>query len=126
MVSAAVAGAALLAACHPAGPTARVPPPPPTPSQNLGPSEPPVVWIGGTIQKVTPVALVVRGAAGSTVAVRRLRGATSFFRVSGGEWVRLATGAGPRVGQEACVETLLDQPTMVALRVFLGAACGPD
>ncbi|HCO01886.1 MAG TPA: hypothetical protein DIT48_00720 [Actinobacteria bacterium] len=117
----------LLSGCH-RGPSsaARVPPPPPTPSQNLGPGEPPVVWIGGILQKVSAGALTVHGAAGSTLTVRRLKGATSFFHVSNDRWVRLDAGSPVHPGQTVCVETLLDQPTLVALRVFLGAGCGPD
>jgi hypothetical protein len=85
-----------------------------------------VVWVEGTLTDVTDVHLVLRQPVGSVVTLRRLSGdATSFFRVSGSEWQRLAAEAGVPAGQVACVETLLDRETLLALRVFLGAGCGP-
>jgi hypothetical protein len=45
--------------------------------------------------------------------------------VSGSEWQRLAAEAQVPAGGAACVETLFDRDTLLALRVFLGAGCGP-
>jgi hypothetical protein len=85
-----------------------------------------VIWLGGTLADVTDTQLVLRQPAGSVVTLRRLAGeATSFFRLSGSEWQRLAPEAQVPAGRAACVETLLDRQTLLALRVFLGAGCGP-
>jgi hypothetical protein len=85
-----------------------------------------VTWVGGTLTDVTETQLVLQQPAGSVVTLRRLAGeATSFFRLSGSEWQRLAPQAQVPAGRTACVETLLDRQTLLALRVFLGAGCGP-
>ena len=68
----------------------------------------------------------MREAFGSVVKLQRLgQGATTFFEVSGGRWAEVPDGATIEAGQLACVETLLNGPTLLALRVFLGASCGP-
>jgi hypothetical protein len=104
----------------------RFPPPPPTPKQNLGANQPPVIWIGGTLMAVRPDHLDVREPAGSLVHLGRLAGtATSFFGIAGRAWSRLDGTAGVRRGQPVCVETLMDGAHLFALRVFLGAGCGP-
>jgi len=118
----------LLAACRTAAPASasRVPPPPPTPRQSLGASEPPVIWLGGTLDDVTSERVVMLEDSGSKVSLNRLAGAaTSFYRVSGGAWTLLATQAPVAGGQRACIEALLDGTVLFALRVFLGAGCGP-
>lgn len=125
----AFAAAALLPSACRSSPSAasRVPPPPPTPHQSLGADQPPVIWIGGTIDDVTADALLVREDSGSEVSLERLaRGATKFFRVSKGAWERLAPEVPIAAGQRACAETLMDGRTFLAIRVFLGAGCGPD
>jgi len=104
-----------------------VPPPPSTPRQRLGPSEPPVIWLGGVLATVRADHLELREGSGSLVRLQRLAGqATSFYRVAGSSWQRQADEAPVPAGIDACVETLLDGTTFVALRVFLGAGCGPD
>lgn len=104
----------------------RFPPPPATPKQDLGADQPPVIWIGGTLTAVRPDHLDVREPAGSLVHLGRLAGtATSFFRLAGRAWSRLEGTAGVRQGQPVCVETLVDGKSFFALRVFLGAGCGP-
>ena len=54
-----------------------------------------------------------------------VEGATPFYRSSGNEWRRLASGAALTTGGPACVETLMDGRNLLALRVFLGTGCGP-
>ena len=103
-----------------------IPPPPPTEEQDLGPDQPPVIWVGGSITRVDPDRIELREGSGSVVALQRLgEGATAFFRVSGGTWQRTGTESPPRSGELACIEVLLDGPSFLALRVFLGAGCGP-
>ena len=56
---------------------------------------------------------------------RRLgQDATAFFRATGDAWDRVE-GSAVGKGEQACVETLLDGANLLALRVFLGADCGP-
>jgi hypothetical protein len=99
---------------------------PPTPRQSLGPNQPPVIWVGGELTDVGEDHLEILEASGSVVQIRRLgSGATSFFEIVEGRWARLPEGAAPARGEEACVETLLDGTNMLALRVFVGARCGP-
>jgi hypothetical protein len=76
--------------------------------------------------EVTATAIELREPFGSVVSLQRLgREATGFFRVTSGAWERLPAGAAVAAGTQACVETLMDGPTLLALRVFLGAGCGP-
>lgn len=91
------------------------------------PGDPPVVWVGGTLESITTDRVVVRAGGGPAVALNRLGGgATSFHRLRGEAWRRTdparVSGAS---GQPVCVETLLDGRTLLALRVFLGASCRP-
>jgi hypothetical protein len=103
-----------------------LPPPPATPEQNLGPSEPPVIWVAGTLDDVAPDSLRITEPAGSEVKLRRLAGtATAFYRVSGDAWQKLGSKENIATGQDVCVETLADGSTLLALRVFLGSGCGP-
>jgi hypothetical protein len=103
-----------------------LPPVPSFPGQTGGPDQPPVIWIGGSVVKVTAGQIEVRGDSGSVVALQRLgREATGLFRASEGTWERLPPGAAVAAGEKACVETLMDGSTLLALRVFLGAQCGP-
>ena len=103
-----------------------LPPIPTIPPESLGPGQPPIIWVGGTLSKVAADGLQVTEALGSVVTLRRLaRGATVFYRISGAAWRRLTPVAKVSAGQLACVETLLDGAHLLALRVFLGADCGP-
>jgi len=70
--------------------------------------------------------VVIQEAFGSAVTLRRLgKEATAFYEPSGGNWIRLAPQAAVVTGGDACVEAALDGTNLLALRVFLGAACGP-
>lgn len=103
-----------------------MPPVPSGPSQGLGPNQPPIVWVGGKITALKDDRLEVTEAFGSVLTLRRLGGgATSFFRVAAGTWERMDSAAEVRVGTKACVETLIDGRNLLALRVFVGADCGP-
>ena len=130
----------LLGACskHPAGagPTGRPSTPPvtspthlpPLPAESAkgGPGQPPIVWVGGTLAEVTEIRIVVQEALGASVTLKRLgKSATAFYRANLVGWGRLPADARIGTGEEACVETALDGRNLLALRVFLGAACGP-
>jgi hypothetical protein len=105
---------------------ARVPLPPPTPRQTLGASEPPVIWLGGILRDVTVDHLLLQEDSGSVATLQRLaEGATGFYRVAGSSWAKLAPSAQIPAGQRACIETLMDGTNLLAIRVFLGAGCGP-
>jgi hypothetical protein len=138
----ALATAALGAACgraEPSGPPSgssgpptatgtaeRVPLPPPTSPQSLGPGQPPVIWVGGVLTDLTGDRLQLREGSGSEVSLLRLaEGATAFFVVDGSQWRRLEAEEEVGLGQETCVETLVNGSSFVAIRVFLGAGCGP-
>jgi hypothetical protein len=97
---------------------------PPIPSES-GSGEAPVIWVGGTVTDVTDRQLVLKEALGPRVVLKRLgQDATAFFRAAGDAWERVG-GSGVGNGDQACVETLLDGTNLLALRVFLGADCGP-
>jgi hypothetical protein len=93
------------------------------------PGSPPLVWLDGTLEQIEARSLAVReGQDGPVVELdRAAAGATRFFRLDGEEWSSVPEeGIGAEAtGQRACVEALLDERTLLALRVFLGAGCGP-
>jgi hypothetical protein len=92
------------------------------------PSDPPVVWLEGTVEDLDPSSLTLREGQGPRIRIRRFEeGATDFLRVEEGAWRELADQEVEilGVGGQACVEALLDGRTLFALRVFLGARCGP-
>ncbi len=104
-----------------------VPPAPSAASASAGSSQLTVVWVGGTLSDVTPDVLKIHEASGSTVTLQRLaEGATAFFRVSGSRWLQLDRSAQVPAGQAACVEAGMAGSSFLALRVFLGVACGPS
>jgi hypothetical protein len=102
---------------------------PPAVTANVpGPGDPPVVWLDGSLEEVSESQLVIREGQGPTIEVERFAaGATSFLRQDQDRWVVLDDQEiqAIRAGQPACVETLLDGRTFLALRVFLGVDCGP-
>lgn len=84
------------------------------------------MWISGTVGEGDASHLAIVEPYGSTVTVRLLgAGATTFQAAEAGAWVPVdpdrATG-----GEAVCVEALLTARTVLAVRVFLGAACGPS
>jgi hypothetical protein len=104
----------------------RLPPIPSISSQPSSPNEPPIVWVGGTLTDATQQRLVVQDALGSSIRLLRLAGgATVFYRVQGSRWQRVPDAEPIPTGGPACVETLMDGSNLLALRVFLGATCGP-
>ena len=85
------------------------------------------MWVGGELTGLKPGRLQLKELFGSVLTLRRLGGdATTFFRVSEGIWQRADPGTEAKVGTKVCVETLMDGKTLLALRVFLGADCGPS
>jgi len=107
------------------GPPRGVPPAPPE-TGSAAPSEPPRIWVSGTVTDVTDARIDVREVSGQDVTMQRLAaGTTSFYRVSNGVWAKLAPAAQVPAGQTACTEALLAGTNLLALRVFLGTGCGP-
>lgn len=87
---------------------------------------PPTVWVAGTLVRVGSGSILLREAAGPEVAMQRLaEGATAFYRIAGGSWQVLPRDAAVSAGTRACVQTLMAGGRLLALRVFLGAGCGP-
>jgi len=115
------------------GPTTSSPVPasapvPPVPAEgaNLGPGQPPIIWVGGTLEDVAENQIVVQEEPGAVVTLKRLaKGATAFYTASRTRWERLPDGSRFGSGGQVCVETALDGRNLLALRVFLGVACGP-
>lgn len=94
-----------------------------------GPGDPPVIWVAGTVERIGKGEIAVRQGAGPRVALVRLaEGATRFFGLEGDAWLELSSDdvALVEVGTAACVEAVADAGTFLALRVFLGASCGPS
>ena len=119
----------LAAACGETPPTPRETVPPASPNEP-GPGDPPVVWLSGTLEDVQEGRLALReGGRGPRVELQRLaQGATAFYLLRDGSWEELAPEEVEllEVGQRVCVEALLDESAFLALRVFLGAGCGPS
>jgi hypothetical protein len=82
--------------------------------------------VGGELTEVRADRLELREAIGSVLTLRRLGGgATSFYRATAGSWEQIDRASDVEAGMKACVETLIDGQNLLALRVFLGADCGP-
>jgi hypothetical protein len=85
-----------------------------------------VIWVGGVLTDLSGDRLELREGSGSVVSLLRLaEGATTFFVVDGDRWRRLGPDEEVGPGQQTCVETLINGASFVAIRVFLGAGCGP-
>lgn len=99
---------------------------PPIPPESAGGAQSPVVWVGGVLARITDRQLVIEEALGSEIALVRLgQNATAFLEPVDGAWERVDPETGIRRRAQVCVETLLDGHNLLALRVFLGADCGP-
>jgi len=92
----------------------------------MGPGQPPIIWVGGRLKDVAENQIVLQEELGAVVTLKRLaKGATAFYRASRTRWERLPDRGRLGSGEQACVETALDGRNLLALRVFLGVACGP-
>jgi len=101
---------------------------PPVAESEPGPGDPPLVWLDGTLESITDADLALRDGQGPRIPIERFAaGATTFLRWEGGSWRELSEDEieGLEAGTQACIETLLDGGTFLALRVFLAADCGP-
>lgn len=92
------------------------------------PGSPPLVWLDGTLEEISDGSLSVREGEGPRIDLERAAaGATRFFRLDGDQWLVLSEDdvGGVSAGEAVCVEALLDGRNLLALRVYLGAGCGP-
>lgn len=102
--------------------------PPPVEQSEARPGDPPIVWIGGTLEEIDDRQLALRDGEGPRIEIARFAaGATTFLRLVEGEWSELSDDevAALQIGDRVCVETLLDGESFLALRVFLDSPCGP-
>lgn len=93
------------------------------------PGDPPLVWVEGTIEELDASHLEVREGEGEALTLERLAaGATAFLRAEGDAWRELGTAEVDALGagEPACIESLLDGRTLLALNVYLGTECGPS
>jgi hypothetical protein len=93
-----------------------------------GPDDPPLVWVGGSLEEVGESQLLLQDGDGPQVTIERFSGeATRFYRPEAGDWRELSTDeiASIGTGNEACIEALLDGETLLAIRVFLDRTCAP-
>jgi hypothetical protein len=90
--------------------------------------QPPVVWVAGQMEEVSGARVVLVEPDGPRVRLQRLAGgATRFFGLQDGGWRRMEHADIELIeaGTPLCVEVFLDDRAYLALRVFVGAACGP-
>lgn len=108
-------------------PAASTEAPPPVADSEPGPGDPPVVWLDGTLESIAQAEMALRVGQGPRVPIERFAaGATAFLLRDGDGWRELSgEETGELGGRQACVETLLDGGTFLAIRVFLDAECGP-
>jgi hypothetical protein len=101
---------------------------PPVERTQPGPGDPPIVWIGGSLEEVGEDRLLLRESEDLTVDVERFAGnATRFFRPGGSGWQELPTEdvGSISVGEDACIEAIVDGETFLAIRVYLERTCAP-
>jgi hypothetical protein len=124
-----VLSAVVLAGCsQPAPPPVEQLPRPSAGVPSVVPSQEPLVWVSGQSVKVSPSRLAIVENGGSKAIVYRLAaGTTKFFVLHQGRFESMpdAEALLVRTGTPICVESLLDGRRLLALRVFVGAACGP-
>lgn len=91
-------------------------------------SDPPLVWIGGSLEEVGATELILRDGEGPAIAVERFAGdATRFYVPDQGRWRELAAEEVETAaeGKEACLEALADGESFLAIRVFIDRICAP-
>jgi hypothetical protein len=121
--------AVILAGCGDDGDPAEALPTPSVGRATVVRGQPPVVWLSAQTEEVAGDHLVVVEPSGSRIRLERLSGdATTFLSVRDGEWHGMADPDVEliEVGTPLCIESLLDATTYLALRVFVGAVCGPN
>jgi hypothetical protein len=92
------------------------------------PGDPPLVWIGGSLDDVGESQLILREGDGPTVIVERFSGdATRFYRPEEGDWRKLPPEEVASIpsDEDACIEALADGENFLAIRVFLERTCAP-
>jgi hypothetical protein len=92
------------------------------------PGDPPLVWIGGSLNDVGESQLVLQEGDGPSVTIERFGGdATRFLRPADGDWRELSSEEISAIpsGEEACIEALADGDAFLAVRVFLERTCAP-
>ncbi len=95
---------------------------------SIVPSQGALVWVSGQAVAVSPSRITIVEGSGSKAVVHRLaEGTTKFFVLHEGRFESMAESDARlvRPGTPVCVESLLDVRRLIALRVFVGAACGP-
>lgn len=93
-----------------------------------GPTDPPLVWIGGTLEEIDAGQLTLRDGEAPPITIERFAGgATHFYVPDGDSWRELDTTEIPGVapGEDACIEALADGDAFLAIRVFLERLCAP-
>ncbi len=93
-----------------------------------GPTDPPLVWIAGTLEEIGETQLTLRDGEAPPINVERFSGgATRFYALDGGVWreLELEEVDGVATGEDACIEALADGEAFLALRVFLDRICAP-
>jgi hypothetical protein len=101
---------------------------PPIERTEPNPGDPPLVWIGGSLEDVGESQIVLREGEGPSVTIERFSGsATRFLQPAEGDWRELAPEEITAIpsGKDACVEALVDGETFLAIRVFLERTCAP-
>ena len=93
-----------------------------------GPTDPPLVWIGGSLQEIGETQLILRDGEGPPITVERFSGgATRFYQEDREDWRQLEDEEveSAATGADVCIEALADGEAFLALRVFLDRTCAP-
>ncbi len=93
-----------------------------------GPTDPPLVWISGSLEEIGETQLILRDGEAPPITVERFAGgATRFYVPEGDSWRELETDEvqSAATGEDACIEALADGDAFLAIRVFLERTCAP-
>lgn len=93
-----------------------------------GATDPPLVWMGGSLEEIGETQLILEDGEGPPIPVERFSGgATRFYEEDGGSWRQLEDDEIESVatGTDVCIEALADGEAFLALRVFLERTCAP-